>query len=73
MINCAKCGNSTKLRMHFGLSYEYVNNKRFKTMNPSVWKYLSNLIADFSKIISLNEGGTPLRLSDIGARILLAR
>lgn len=71
MIKYAKCGNSTKLRMHFGLTYEYVNNKRFKTMNPSVWKYLSNLIPDSNKIISLNEGGTPLRLSNIGARINL--
>jgi threonine synthase len=72
MINCAKCGNSTKLRMHFGLTYEYVNNERFKTMNPSsIWKYLSNLIPDSNKIISLNEGGTPLRLSNIGARINL--
>jgi threonine synthase len=57
--------------MHFGLTYEYVNNERFKTMNPSVWKYLSNLIPDSNKIISLNEGGTPLRLSNIGARINL--
>ncbi|HEX6027952.1 MAG TPA: hypothetical protein VFY64_02825 [Nitrososphaeraceae archaeon] len=40
-------------------------------MNPSVWKYLSNLIPDSNKIISLNEGGTPLRLSNIGARINL--
>jgi threonine synthase len=35
-------------------------------MNPCVWKYIPNLIPDSDKIISLNEGGTPLRLSKVG-------
>jgi threonine synthase len=38
-------------------------------MNPSVWKYIPNLIPDPDKIISLNEGGTPLRLSNIGTKV----
>lgn len=38
-------------------------------MNPSVWKYIPNLISDSDKIISLNEGATPLRLSNIGTKV----
>lgn len=38
-------------------------------MNPCIWKYIPNLIPDSDKIISLNEGATPLRLSKIGRKV----
>jgi threonine synthase len=67
-MNCVNC-NHSKLRLFSSLTYEYVNSEAFKTMNPSVWKYIPNLIPDPDKIISLNEGGTPLRLSNIGTKV----
>ena len=70
IINCTKCNNTrNKICLFSGLTSEYVNSERFKTMNPSVWKYIRNLVPDSNKIISLNEGGTPLRLSNIGTKI----
>jgi threonine synthase len=69
-MSCIECNNS-KLHLLSSLTYEHINSERFKTTNPSVWKYIPNLIPDSDKIISLNEGGTPLRLSNIGARINL--
>ena len=67
-MKCVKC-NHSKLSLSSGLTYEYVNSEALKMMNPSVWKYIPNLIPDSDKIISLNEGGTPLRLSNIGTKI----
>ena len=68
IMKCIKC-NYSKLSLSSGLTYEYVSSEAFKMMNPSVWKYIPNLIPDSDKIISLNEGGTPLRLSNIGTKI----
>jgi threonine synthase len=67
-MNCVRCNNS-KLNLLSSLTHEYVNSEAFKTMNPCVWKYIPNLIPDSDKIISLNEGGTPLRLSNIGTKV----
>jgi threonine synthase len=66
---CAKCNEpDSKLHLRLGLTSEYVNSEQFKSRGPSVWKYLPNLIPHTDKIISLNEGGTPLRLSNIGTK-----
>jgi threonine synthase len=67
-MSCIECNNS-KLHLLSSLTYEHINSERFKTTNPSVWKYIPNLIPDSDKIISLNEGGTPLRLSNIGTKV----
>src|SRR5690348_16706417 len=68
VINCIECNNSN-LCLHIGLTREYVNSKEFKNMIPSVWKYLPRLVSHKGKIISLNEGGTPLRLSNISTEV----
>jgi threonine synthase len=68
VMSCIECNNS-KLHLLSSLTYEHINSERFKTTNPSVWKYIPNLIPDSDKIISLNEGGTPLRLSNIGTKV----
>jgi len=54
IMKCIKC-NYSKLSLSSGLTYEYVSSEAFKMMNPSVWKYIPNLIPDSDKIISLNE------------------
>ncbi len=68
VINCIECNNSN-LCLYSGLTREYVNSKEFKNMIPSVWKYLPRLVSHKDKIISLNEGGTPLRLSNISTEV----
>lgn len=72
IMNCPRCNDAnSKLHLRLGLSSEYVNSEGFKLANPSVWKYLPNLISDSDKIISLNEGGTPLRHSNIGTKFYI--
>lgn len=67
-MNCVECNNS-KLHLLSSLTYENIKGEKFKTTNPSVWKYIPNLVPDPDKIISLNEGGTPLNLSRIGTNV----
>jgi threonine synthase len=68
ILNCVECNNA-KVDLLSSLTHEYINSEGFRTMNPCVWKYIPNLIPNSDKIISLNEGGTPLRLSKIGTKV----
>ncbi len=80
---CPKC-NDGRLHLENCLTDKYIKSKKFKMTAPSSWKYLYNLIPFHSKktqsidhdiglksVISLNEGGTPLRVSNIGHKFKL--
>jgi threonine synthase len=75
---CPKCNGW--LFLEFCLTDKYIKSSKFKSSAPTVWKYLHNLIPFYSdtghdnasqSIVSLNEGGTPLRISNIGTKLNL--
>jgi threonine synthase len=83
LMVCSKC-NDGRLHLENCLTDKYIKSKKFKITAPSSWKYLYNLIPFHSKnsqsidydiglksVISLNEGGTPLRVSNIGPKFNL--
>ena len=84
IIICPKC-NDGRLNLENCLTDRYIKSKKFKTTSPTAWKYLYNLIPFnserynkidyddpvFRSIVSLNEGGTPLRISNIGPKFKL--
>ncbi len=65
---CSSCKRI--LCLSHTLEKKYTRTAKFKESLTSVWKYLHNLIPSKS-IISLNEGGTPLRISNIGNKLNL--
>ncbi len=82
LMTCEKC-HSGRLRLDNCLTVKYIKSKEFKSSSPTSWKYLFNLIPQNPKksqniykeimksVISLNEGGTPLRISNIGTKFNL--
>jgi threonine synthase len=77
---CPKCNG--RLHLEYCLTDKYIRSKKFKTTSPTAWKYLYNLFPFYSdtghdngdtsqSIVSLNEGGTPLRMSNIGTKLNL--
>lgn len=65
MMICSNCNE--KLHLNHILNRKFIHNKKFKEEPPNVWKYLNNL--PIKSKITLNEGGTPLRISSIGTKI----
>lgn len=82
IMTCGKCHNG-RLRVDSCLTVRYIRSKEFKSSQPTSWKYLFNLMPNIRKksqnvhdeikksIVSLNEGGTPLILSNIGTKFNL--
>lgn len=83
VISCENCRNG-RLRLDNCLTNKYVKSKEFRSSPPTSWKYLYNLIPITSErrqnvhneiiksIVSLDEGGTPLRISKIGTKFNLS-
>ena len=61
---CKKCGDLLEVQYDYSKMAEILRKSDWRTMPLSVWKYKDLLpIQDFSKIVSLGEGGTGLHLS----------
>lgn len=67
MMTCIKC--NSKIHFDQTLNRKYVKSRKFKEEPPSVWKYLHNLPLKSNDIVTLNEGNTPLRISNLGAKL----
>jgi len=79
LYTCPKCGGLLEIELDLGKVKEKLNRRALETEFPSAWKYRPFMpIFDDSKIVSLNEGGTPLyrceRLEeDLGVRELYVK
>lgn len=61
LYTCPKCGGLLEVELDLEEVKEKLDRKSLETEPPSVWKYRPFMpIFDDSKIVSLNEGGTPL-------------
>lgn len=61
LYTCPKCGELLEVEFDAGEIEEKLDRKRLKTQPLSVWKYRAFMpILDDSKIVTLDEGGTPL-------------
>lgn len=61
IFRCEVCGGSLEVNYYYKTISKLINLEDLKTIPPSVWKYKWFYpIDDFSKVISLKEGGTPL-------------
>jgi len=66
---CPKCGGLFEIKIDLDEVAEKLDRRRLKAEPPSVWKYRAFMpILDDSKIITLQEGGTPLYRCDRLAR-----
>ncbi len=62
---CPKCGGLLEVEFDSAELKRKLDRKRLKTEHPSVWKYRAFMpVLDESKIVSLDEGGTPLYRCD---------
>jgi threonine synthase len=58
---CKKCGDLLEIKYDYGELARRLRKSEWKTAPLSVWRYKDFMpINDFSKIVSLNEGGTGL-------------
>jgi threonine synthase len=58
---CKKCGDLLEIKYDYGELARTLRESEWKKMPLSVWRYKDFMpINDFSKIVSLNEGGTGL-------------
>lgn len=62
---CPDCNG--KLHLRRVLDSDKIKRQKFKAEPPGLWKYLHNIPVDSGHIVSLNEGGTPLRISRLAA------
>lgn len=70
VILCTKCNG--RLHKCNTLTDDYIKSERFRSLAPNVWKYLYSMFSDSTfnlDTISLNEGGTPLRISKSGTKL----
>ena len=69
LYTCLKCGGLLEIELDLEDIARKLDRKRLKTQPPSTWKYRAFMpIFDDSKIVTLNEGGTPLYRCDRLAR-----
>ncbi|MFW6117832.1 MAG: threonine synthase [Thermoproteota archaeon] len=69
--SCRECGDLLEVKTDLETIKDKIKQKDWKTGAPSVWKYKDFLpISDESKIVTLQEGGTPLYKCDRLARKL---
>lgn len=62
---CPKCGGLLEVEFEPSELKRRLDRKRMKSEPPSVWKYRAFMpVLDESKIVSLDEGGTPLYRCD---------
>lgn len=58
---CPKCDGLLEVELDLGAIRKKVSKKNFNSIPPRVWKYRDFIpVLDDSKIVSLDEGGTPL-------------
>ncbi|MEM2878138.1 MAG: threonine synthase [Candidatus Hadarchaeales archaeon] len=73
-FECPKCGGLLEVEFDLGKLKKSLNVEKIKKEPPRVWKYREFLpIKDDSKIVTLEEGGTPLYRCDRLARELGVR
>ncbi len=61
LYTCPKCGGLLEIELDSDEIEEKLDRESLRTAPPSTWKYRAFMpIFDDSKIVSLNEGGTPL-------------
>jgi threonine synthase len=61
LYTCPKCGGLLEIELDLDEIEEKLDRKSLEAEPPSTWKYRAFMpIFDDSKIVSLNEGGTPL-------------
>jgi threonine synthase len=62
LYTCPKCGGLLEIEFDLEKLSKKLSRRRLKTEPPRVWKYRSFMpIFDDSKIVTLDEGGTPLQ------------
>lgn len=68
---CPKCGGLLEVELDLGALRKKLRKRDLNSSPPSVWKYRDFIpVMDDSKIVSLNEGGTPLiRCDRLGKEI----
>lgn len=68
---CPKCGGLLEVELDLGALRKKLRKRDLNSRPPSVWKYRDFIpVMDDSKIVSLNEGGTPLiRCDRLGKEI----
>ncbi|MEA1905216.1 MAG: threonine synthase [Candidatus Hadarchaeota archaeon] len=61
LYTCPKCGGLLEIELDLDEIEEKLDRKSFEAKPPSTWKYRAFMpIFDDSRIVTLNEGGTPL-------------
>jgi len=72
MINfCRKCGSVVEFQLNYDAIASKINKGKLQLREFNMWRYREFIpIMDFSKIVSIGEGGTPLIRSEHLGRIL---
>jgi threonine synthase len=71
IYNCEKCGDLLEVQVDEGALKEKIEKREWRLRPISVWKYKEFLpIFDETRIVTLNEGGTPLYRCEKLGRVL---